>query len=135
MKVKLKFLALGLVTLMLAYCASAPDKPSDVVYQEAKYYENLSFDDIWTMSLKSSEDMNFTIKEKLFERGFFDAEDRSESSTVPPPLMSIVIIVEKGKIKVNCLVVIKEGLGDYETCYNYVVTFFEAMSYNLGKLR
>ena len=66
----MKFKILGLSFLLLYICCSSnPDKIPEIVSQRSVYFHNISFTDIWTATENSFGNINFTVTEKIREKG------------------------------------------------------------------
>jgi hypothetical protein len=130
----MKFKILGLSFLLLYICCSSnPDKIPEIVSQRSVYFHNISFTDIWTATENSFGNINFTVTEKIREKGLYDAEGELAPSQSPPPLMSVMIIEEIDRIKVDCIVVLSGRDIDPEMSRDYVDQFFNALARNIEK--
>ncbi|MBN1223192.1 MAG: hypothetical protein JXB23_08070 [Candidatus Aminicenantes bacterium] len=129
---RLKSVFICLAIFLLSMCSSAPKGGQEYVSQYSVRYENVSRDEIWTASLKSIQDIQFTIRREIEDKGLIDALDEKGSTPESsPPIMSVMLIEEEGKIKVNCLVVCSGRIAEPAEIQDYVAQFFDALNKNL----
>lgn len=107
--------------------------------QEAIYYENYSFDEVWTASLKALTDIGYSVKESYREMGMIFAQGNPNPSRPfieqeKPPNMNITTSEENGRIKLDCQVVVSTALVDaIEIRKVDMNLFLEALNKNLNK--
>jgi len=127
-----KIMGLMLALLFVSSCASNQEKKSEYIFQDTKYYENNSFEDVWTSAMSSIVDLGFAIREAKKDKGLLDAIIESESaSDAPPPILNIMIIQELDQIRLNCLALMPGERGDFQTALGYVQSFFENLDKHL----
>lgn len=130
---RIKILGLGLTLLLMISCAfQQQGKRLESISQDTKFYANNLFEDIWTASMRAIEDLGFMIREEIKDRGLLDAVGKNTPSPgLSPPILNVMIIRERGQIKVNCLALIVGEHHDFQISLGYVQQFFESLDKSL----
>jgi hypothetical protein len=131
-KMRLKILILGFFLLYVC-CSSNPERDPEIVAQQVNFYHDYSFTAIWTAAESSFDDINFVVTEKIREKGLYDAEGEPQPPQISPPLMSVMIMEEVDRIKVDCIVVLTGSDVAPELSSEYVTQFFNALTRNLER--
>lgn len=129
---KLKILLCGLVTVSLLCCSSGQSGLTEVVSQEFNVYANVYFNDIWSAVEKSIAELDFTVKNQIKDRGLIDAEIPAAEEGSEAVLLSVMIVEEMDRIKVDCIVVLAGLEPQPERSLWYVKQFFAGLEKNLG---
>ncbi|MGB6864581.1 MAG: hypothetical protein WBE11_02730, partial [Candidatus Aminicenantaceae bacterium] len=95
-------------------------------------YANVYFNDVWTAAEKSIADLELTVKNQIKDKGLIDAEIPSTEGGSEAVLLSVMIVEEMERIKVDCIVVIAGQEPQPERSLWYVKQFFAALEKNLG---
>jgi len=70
-------------------------------------YENNSFDDVWSASLKAIMDIGFSIKSTDREGGFIFAQGhKNDLLDDEPPNLNLIILEKNGKMSIDCQVIL-----------------------------
>lgn len=129
---KLKLLLSGLVIVSLMSCSSGQGGLTEVVSQEFNVYANVYFNDVWAAVGKSITDLDFTVKDQIKDKGLIDAEIPAVEEGSESVLLSVMVIEQMDRIKVDCIVVLAGLEPQPERSLRYVKQFFTELEKNLG---
>ena len=124
---------LSLILMFLVSCASIQAKKSEATL----FYENFSFDDVWSAALKTINGMGFEVTKEEKEKGLIVAGKRGELLIAGPPFLNIHLREYGERIAVDCRAIMKgtsyrtEPEGKMEI-KRYQRTFFYTLNKNLG---
>ncbi len=128
----LKTLGLGFILLVLISCASLHQNDPIDIYQKTQSYKNISFDDVWSATLRSIDEIDFIVRNTTKEIGLIHAEVKmNPDPRFLPPLMNVIIRVDKSRIDVNFHIELPGQRDDTGKRRSYVNRFFKALKKNL----
>lgn len=97
-----------LVLLIIASVACI----KQTINQDVTFVENHSFEEVWRASIKTVNDIAFTVDSTDKEAGFIAAESGKHILQNAPPRLAIMIKEVDGKVMVECKVLQKEQYID-----------------------
>lgn len=125
---------LGLILLLLVMigCASLQrDNPIDI-YQKTQSYKKFSFDEIWSATLLSIDEIDFVVRKATKEIGFIHALAKTNPDpSYLPPHMNVIIKEENGRIDVNFHIELPGQRDESGIRRSYANQFFRALKRNL----
>ena len=129
---RLKLLLISLMVVSLMYCSSGQNSLTEVVSQEFNVYANVYFNDVWSAAEKSIAELNFSVKNQIKDRGLIDAELPAAGDEGEAILLSIMIVEDMDRIKVDCIVILAGLEPQPERSLWHVKQFFAELEKNLG---
>lgn len=102
------------------------------VKTESIFLDDYTFDEVWTASLRAVNDIDFTIDSLDKDAGFIGAESGPPPGQDFPPRLSIMITETRGRVYVNCKVLVKEFIDVFGHGRKTVRRFMTALNRNLG---
>lgn len=129
---KLKTLGLGFILLALIGCVSLHQNDPIDIYQKTQSYKNFSFDDVWSMALRSIDEIEFIVRKATKKIGLIHAVAKmNPGPRYLPPLVNVIIREENSRIDVNFHIELPGQRDDTGKRRTYANQFFKALRKNL----
>ena len=129
---KIKTLGLGFLLLSLIGCASVyRDEPIDI-YQKTRSYKSRSFNEVWSATLRSIDEMGFIVRSATKRSGLIHAVAiRNPDPQFLPPRMNVVIKDVEHRIEVNFHIELPGQRNNTGKRRKFANQFFKALRRNL----
>ncbi len=102
------------------------------VKTESRFLDDYTFEEVWRASIRAVNDIVFTIDATDKAAGFIGAESGPPPGQDFPPRLSIMITETRGRVYVNCKVLVKEFIDVFGHGRKTVRRFMTALNRNLG---
>ena len=129
---RLKTFGVGILLLAMIGCASVyRDEPIDI-YQKTRSYKSCSFNEVWSATLRSIDEMGFMVKSAAKRSGLIQAAAKvNPDPQFLPPRMNVVIKDVGHRIEVNFHVELPGQRNNTGKRRKFANQFFRALRKNL----
>ena len=125
----MKKMFICLLVLCLVSCIQ------QTIKTESLFLDGYTFDEVWVASIRSIDDIGFTVDSMDKSAGFIGAESGTNIGQEVPPRLSIMITEVRGKVYVDCKVLQKEQYIDlFGHGERTIRKFKTALNMNLNNL-
>jgi hypothetical protein len=122
----------ALVLFAGLYCTTVkPPGGRQAVSRHAIVYEDADLDDVWEAAKEALSEIGFAIRMENKEKGLLDAiAVRGPHAYGDPPLMNILIRMEGGQVRVDCMMA--QAPSNVNASRDYLVQFFTELDRQLN---